>query len=144
MNEKTKVKYELAKMYEYVNEILDICKRYDNDYDEIADDMLSYNAILMLIIQLGERSVHIRDTNFDFYESCPMKLKDVINMRNRITHGYTNINRKLFISAIKEDIPFFREYIEDEVHEEILDDPYVLYDIEYDDFIENRENQLEL
>ena len=32
MNEKTKIKYELAKMYEYVSDIDDICKRYNYDY----------------------------------------------------------------------------------------------------------------
>lgn len=123
MNKKTKIKYELAKMYEYVNTITDICKRYDNNYVEIACDPLPYNACLMMIVQLGERGVHIRETNREFYETCPLQLRDVINMRNRVT-------------------------IEQEVDKEILEDPYILYEIEYDEFIEDKEleqnNELEL
>lgn len=40
MNEKTKIKYELAKMYEYVSDIDDICKRYNYDYDVIKEDTM--------------------------------------------------------------------------------------------------------
>lgn len=148
MNKKTKIKYELAKMYEYVNTITDICKRYDNNYVEIACDPLPYNACLMMIVQLGERGVHIRETNREFYETCPLQLRDVINMRNRVTHGYSQINTKMFIDALRDDMPFFKEYIEQEVDKEILEDPYILYEIEYDEFIEDKEleqnNELEL
>lgn len=42
----------------------------------------------------------------------------------------------------------FQKYIEQEVDKEILEDRYILYEIEYDEFIEDKEleqnNELEL
>ena len=148
MNKETKIKYELAKMYEYIIDIIDIidiCNRYNNDYETIANDSLSYNATLMLIIQLGERAIQIRNNDIHFYNECPMKLKDVVNMRNRVTHGYTRIRRNLYIDAIKNDIPFFKEYIEENVIQEVLEDPYCLYEEEYEDVLKriSKEHEME-
>ncbi len=141
MNKETKVKYELAKMYEYVRQIIDICERYDNDFEVMANDSLPYNATLMLIVQLGERAIHIRDNDFEFYNTCPLGLRDVINMRNRVTHGYTMIKKELYINALQNDLPFFKEYIEDNVIEDVLEDPYCLYEEEYEEVVERLENQ---
>lgn len=144
MNKLTKNKYELSKMYEYVNEIISICDRYQNDYETMAEDSLSYNATLMLIVQLGERAIHIRENDITFFKECPMHLRDVINMRNRVTHGYSKVKKELYIDAIKNDIPFFKSYIEENVVQEVLDDPYCLYEEEYEDVLERLEKEEEL
>ncbi len=64
-----------------------------------------------------------------------MKLRDVVLMRNRVTHGYTSIDKELFVNALKNDIPFFKEYIEQNVIKDVLYDPYQLYEKEYDDVV---------
>lgn len=133
MNQKTKTKYELAKLYEYVTDIDNFCQRYDYDFQKAAADKLSYNAVLMMIIQLGVRAVHIRDTDPEFFKECPLPLAATIRMRNKVTHGYTQINREMFLDVLKNDVPFFKSYIEKEVLPSVLSDSYILYDYEYED-----------
>lgn len=54
---------------------------------------------------------------------------------------------KLIINIIKEsiskDIPKLKEKIEEIVDEDILDNPYLLYETEYDNYIEEKNEEPE-
>ncbi len=41
----------------------------------------------------------------------------------------------LLKKVLKEDIPCLRKYIEENINHEVLENPYVLYEMEYDDYI---------
>lgn len=144
MNDETKYKYELAKMYEFICRIDRICQRYNYDYLSVVSDELSYNAIAMCLVQLGERANHIKNTNIEKFKENPMNLQGVISMRNKVVHGYTGVNLDFFIDAIKNDVPFFKEYIEENVIQEVLKDPYCLYEEEYEEVLKRISKEQEM
>ena len=45
--------------------------------------------------------------------------------------------------SISKDIPVLKEKIEDIVDEDILDNPYLLYETEYDDYIDEKYDEPE-
>lgn len=65
-------------------------------------------------------------------------------MRNKVVHGYTGVNLDFFIDAIKNDVPFFKEYIEENVIQEVLKDPYCLYEEEYEEVLKRISKEQEM
>lgn len=105
---------DLKKMDEIICELQDICERYDQDYFEIAKDPLPYNACLMLIVQLAEGCMRMKEENTAFYFTCSSQVDNVIKLRNRAIHGYSEIHVKMFIDVLKDDIPVLKKQIEKE------------------------------
>ena len=62
MNDLTKYKYELARIYEHCNDIADFVDRCGHDYDMLTRDKMAYKACLMSISQIGEHCVRLRKT----------------------------------------------------------------------------------
>lgn len=60
-------------------------------------------------------------------------------MRDRITHSYGDVDYKIVKPVLKHDLPKMKEKVEEMVHEDVLKNPYMLYEQEYEDYI----NQLE-
>ena len=56
-------------------------------------------------------------------------------VRNIIIHGYSQVDKDIFKDIIKDDIPHLSKIIKEQVQQEVLDDPYQLYEIEYEDLI---------
>ncbi len=136
MNKKSNAMYELAKIHGYIIDIQDICDRFNNDYDLIISDRLPYNALLMLFVQIGECCIKIRDKSNEFYLESKMPLRQIISMRNHITHGYVDIDKDIFIDTIKVDIPRLKIDIENIVIDDVLENPTCLYKLEYDELEE--------
>lgn len=140
MNVKTKIYYALARMYEYVKDIYAICEARDFDYENIIENMISKHAVNMCLVQIGERAKQIKDANESFYRNSDLMLPQIKGMRDRITHSYGDIDYKIIKSVLKNDIPTLKKAIEANVHPHILDNPYVLYDMEYDDYLASFSN----
>lgn len=104
----------LKKMDEIICELQDICERYNQDYFKIAKDQLPYNACLMLIVQLAEGCMQIKEENTAFYSICSSQVDNVIKLRNRAIHGYSEIHMNMFIDVLKDDIPALKKQIEKE------------------------------
>ena len=63
--------FNLARMHEYANDIIDICNNAGNDYSKVVDDKVTRYAVSMCLVQLGEHSARIRDIDQEYYEKNP-------------------------------------------------------------------------
>ena len=48
MNDKTRIMFNLARMHEYANDIIDICNNAGNDYSKVVDDKVTRYAVSIL------------------------------------------------------------------------------------------------
>ncbi len=135
MNDKTKVYYRLTRMYEYARDICTICERKDFDYENVIEDMVSKHAVNMCIVQLGEFANQIKQVDEQFFKDCGLSLPQFKGMRDRITHSYGDIDYAIVKSVLKDHIPELKKNLENIVPKEILENPYSLYDTEYDDIV---------
>lgn len=133
MNSKTRLMFNLAYIHNYINDILDMCNELDNNYPVIFTDKKSQYAINMCFVQ-------IRDNNKSFYDNNELKLYQIKGMRDRIVHSYGKIDYDIIKESISKDIPVLKGKIENIVDEDILDNPYLLYETEYDDYIDEKYN----
>ena len=139
MNDKTKIMYNLARMYEFIKDIDDICKEHDNDYMALISNKTTKHAINMCLVQMGEQSARIRDVDKEFYKANEdLKLSQIKGMRDRITHSYGDIDYSIIKETLEKDIPSIKSFIEQTVDKEVLDNPYVLHEVEYDDYVVNK------
>ena len=137
MNSKTRLMFNLAYIHNYINDILDMCNELDNNYPVIFTDKKSQYAINMCFVQIGEHCAQIRDNNKSFYDNNELKLYQIKGMRDRIVHSYGRIDYDIIKESISKDIPVLKEKIENIVDKDILNNPYLLYETEYDDYICN-------
>ena len=65
-------------------------------------------------------------------------------MRNKIVHAYGDIDYKIVIDTLNDDFPKLNSYIERTVPNEILKNPYLLYDRDIEDFMCTSEKEHEM
>lgn len=140
MNTKTRLMFNLAYIYSYIKDIQDICDEADRNYPVIFTDKKSQYAINMCLVQIGEHCVRIRDTDRAFYDNNELKLYQIKGMRDRIVHSYGKIDYQIIRNSIVNDIPVLKEKIENMIDCDILENPYILYETEYDDYINDKYN----
>lgn len=130
MNNKTKEKYCMARMYEYVNDIVDMTK--GKDIQEVLSSKTNRHAINMCLVQIGENANRLKSVNINLYNDKSIGLSSAKGMRDRIVHGYGNIDYDVVRYTVTESIPALKKYIEEHVYKEVLDNPYQLHEIEYE------------
>jgi len=84
-----------------------------NELPKSADGMLRLNGICMCFIVIGEEVKRIdRYTEKQFLPSYPsIPWKNIMGMRDRIAHGYFEIDIDVMFDALKNDIPPLLEVI---------------------------------
>ena len=70
--------------------------------------------------------------NNQYLNDVEFPYKSIIAVRNIITHGYSQVDKDIYKDIIKNDIPNMMKSIEKQVRKEILDNPYILYEMEYE------------
>jgi uncharacterized protein with HEPN domain len=69
----------------------------------LDDDELLYNALTWLFHVVGEAANHV---SMSFQQDHPdIAWSDIIGFRNRIVHGYDNIDKDIMWSIIEHDLP---------------------------------------
>lgn len=121
-----KVKINLARMYEFINDALEICDAEKNDYEKILSDKKNQLAITMCLSQIGEMANVIRKIDETIYKKY--NFNEPKGMRDRIVHGYGKIDFDIVKETLKNDLPRLKLLIENTVEKEILNDPYKYYD----------------
>ncbi len=121
-----KVKIYLARMYEFINDALEICNVENNDYDKILSNKKNQLAITMCLSQIGEFANAIRKIDETVYRKY--HFNEPKGMRDRIIHGYGKIDFDIVRETLKQDLPQLKKIIEENVDKKILDDPYKFYD----------------
>lgn len=123
---KDEVKLYLARMYEFIKDAVSICEGENNDFEKILKDKKNQLALTMCLSQIGEFANAIKGIDKEFYEKY--KFNEPKGMRDRIIHGYGKIDFDIIKETLKNDIPQLKKMIEENVEEEYLNNPYILYD----------------
>ncbi len=141
MNDKTRYYYLLAKMYEFIRDAMEIGNGIT--FDALANDKTLRHAINMCFVQVGELAVRMRDISISD-GTDKINVNQMIGMRNKIVHAYGDIDYKIVIDTLNDDFPKLNSYIERTVPNEILKNPYLLYDRDIEDFMCTSEKEHEM
>jgi len=92
----------IENLLESTSNILDI-----NELPKSADGMLRLNGICMCFIVIGEEFKRIdKHTNKHFLPNYPsISWTNIMGMRDRIVHGYFEIDIDIVFDTLKNDIP---------------------------------------
>lgn len=133
MNAKTQIYFNLAQMYSFVCDALNI---WDNEDPENKTFNYSIN---MCIMQIGEYANRIdkiqKDNELFLLTNDDVNFKNIRGIRNRIAHSYLNIDYLIIKDTMENDIPDLKNFLEKNIIIDVLDDPYILYENEYEEII---------
>lgn len=92
----------------YLERIIESISKIENhvigyDFDRFANDLKTYDAVLMQFVNIGEMINRLSDTFREKHDQ--MTWHAAIGMRNEITHGYFNIKPEVVWKTIKDDLP---------------------------------------
>ncbi len=91
----------MSQMLEYARQACEMATGYDRaDLD--ANLMLRY-AIIYLIEVIGEAARRVSASTRDQYRQIPWS--DIVGMRNRLAHGYDDIDLDLLWDTVIIDLP---------------------------------------
>ena len=90
---------------ERIIESIDKIESHVSDYnlDRFANDLKTYDAVLMQFVNIGEIINRLSNTFREAHDQ--MTWHAAIGMRNEITHGYFNIKPEIVWKTIKDDLP---------------------------------------
>lgn len=91
-----------------VKDILECIERIeeyvgDMDYEKFIQPSQTFDAIIRRLEIIGEASKYIPKDIREKYKEIPWK--QIVGMRNRITHAYFGIDSKIVWKIIKEEFP---------------------------------------
>lgn len=100
---------------DYLHHILEAIERIERYTNSILDESafmsaaIVQDAVIRNLEVIGEAANNVRSTDPAFAAEHPAIPWDLIyGMRNRITHGYFDINLEVVWRTLKEDIPKLR------------------------------------
>ncbi|MEK7544301.1 MAG: DUF86 domain-containing protein [Patescibacteria group bacterium] len=101
----------------YLHHILDAIgriQRYVTGVEKeafLADDSMVAAAVVREFEIIGEAMAQIADAYKKQYESVPWR--EIIDMRNRLIHGYFSVDYEIVWKSATEDLPILKQQIED-------------------------------
>jgi uncharacterized protein with HEPN domain len=103
---------------DYLEHMLDAMQRIEKyvanipDADEFARRTIVHDAVVRNLEIIGEAARNVRNTDADFvarHVNIPWAAMSA--MRNRITHGYFDINLSIVWQTVRSDLPGLHEAI---------------------------------
>ncbi len=118
MPEKTMMKY-LEDIRDYSQKALN----YTNNmtYEEFLKDDKTIDATIRTIEIVGEAATKMRKmpNSVDFFEKYnQVEWKKAVEMRNRIIHGYEDVDYEIVWNTVKTDFPKLKDDVETVIKEE--------------------------
>jgi len=95
----------------YIDDILDPMEKAEAftagiDYVQFEDDVRTIYAVIRALEIIGEA---VKRLPADFREQYPsMPWKDMAGMRDKIIHGYDEVDLRIVWKVVKEDIPMLK------------------------------------
>lgn len=78
----------------------------DMTVEAFADDRKTQRAVIMCLTIIGEASARIADRHPDFVDShLSLPWHEMRGLRNRIVHGYSDINLEIVYQTVKTSLP---------------------------------------
>ena len=110
----------------YLEDIRDYSQKAINylnntTYDEFLKDNKTIDATIRTIEVVGEAATKIKNmpNSSDFFEKYnSVDWKEAVRMRNRIIHGYEDIDLEIVWNTVKTDFPKLKNNIENVIKEE--------------------------
>lgn len=80
--------------------------------DEFLADKRTQQAVIMSLIIIGEAATKVMDRHIEFTEQHPeIPWRSMRGMRNRIAHGYFDINLDVVWDTVQTALPMLLEYM---------------------------------
>lgn len=90
----------VEKVLEYSSEI---------SYKDFLEGRIYYDAILMQVVVIGEAVNDLSDEFKEAHHNLPWY--EAVGMRNRIAHGYLDVDPEIIWAMIKKDLPSLKKQI---------------------------------
>ena len=105
----------------YVEDVLECIKKVekyigDMDFTLFEKDDKTVDAVIKNLETIGEAAGHILDDIKARHKDIPWK--EIVGLRNRIVHGYFNIDLKIIWGVIKQELPTLKIQLEHILKEE--------------------------
>ncbi len=86
---------------------IDACSFVEGlDKDDFLADKRTQQAVIMSLIIIGEAATKVMDCDTDFVQSQPdIPWRNMRGMRNRIAHGYFEINLDIVWDTVQTALP---------------------------------------
>ncbi len=97
----------LKHIFEAIGSIDDYIKGID--YELFVKDKKTIDAVVRELEIIGEAANNLSDKFKKDYPGIPFR--DIIDMRNILTHEYFGVNKKVVWDTCKEDLPKLKEII---------------------------------
>lgn len=81
----------------------------DIEYSHFLNNEPLRDLVIKKIENMGEATRYIRELFRDFYETAPIRWRDIRRMRNRLTHGYFDVLEMVLWETARDDIPALLE-----------------------------------
>lgn len=117
MPEKTAMKY-LEDIRDYSQKAIDYLN--NTTYEEFLKDNKTIDAAIRTIEVVGEAATKIKNmpNSSDIFEKYNyVDWKEAVRMRNRIIHGYEDIDLEIVWNTVKTDFPRLKDNIEKVIKE---------------------------
>ncbi|MHB1681006.1 MAG: HepT-like ribonuclease domain-containing protein [bacterium] len=118
MPKKTSIKY-LEDIRDYSKKAIDYLNNIT--YEEFLKDNKTTDATIRTIEVVGEAATKIKNmpNSADFFEKYSyVDWKEAVRMRNRIIHGYEDIDYEIVWNTVKTDFPKLKSDVEKVIKEE--------------------------
>jgi uncharacterized protein with HEPN domain len=98
----------------YLRHILDAIQQIESytsgiDREEFRSDRMRQDAVIRQIEVIGEASRQVSDDFQEEHNTIPWA--DIIGMRNRIAHDYTNVDLDIVWEVIHYDMPTLKDTV---------------------------------
>lgn len=96
---------------EHISDALTKIEKFVKDvkYEDFLKNSLTQSGVIWQFLILGEAAQKISKEVRDIYPSIPWK--DMAGMRNKLIHGYFEVDLKIVWDTIMKDVPILREQI---------------------------------
>ena len=104
----------LLDMLNYAVEAIDLTE--DTSLNEVFEDRVRQLALLKLVEIVGEAANRVSEETKQKHTVIPWP--QIIGVRNRLVHGYDDVNLDILWKIIRNDLPLLVTQLEDVIGEE--------------------------